>query len=207
MGATEKDGVKKSDAAVVSQKSAVSVGSFRGWSRKRTMLLLICVLVVAAAVTIGVVHERNSHLKNSASQQLWETILKSSLTDEHGQQSVVRATTALLAGKQSGEFTIGATEQAQLYLDRANAYLDMGNYKKAADDYNKVAAQDGPLKIAALQGAVEAGYKAGERKELIPLYKELINLKLKSSDPMRRSVTAQYEENIQTLEQGGELVF
>jgi hypothetical protein len=61
--------------------------------------------------------------------------------------------------------------------------------------------------VAALQGEVEARYKAGERKQLIPLYKELVTIKSKSDDPMRSSMIAQYEENIQRLQQGGELIF
>lgn len=208
MGTTEKDVAKKADKAAVSQGSAVSVGSFgRRLPRTRTLLLLTAAVLILGGVTLVLVHEHNLHSKDVASQQLWETILHSSLTDENKQQDVVKATTSLLEGAKNGTFTISPTEQTQLYLDRANAYLNLKDYKKAATDYNKVAAQGGPTKIAALQGAVEASYKAGERKELIPVYRQLISLKLKSSDPMRRSVTAQYEQNIQILEQGGELVF
>jgi len=206
MGTTEKDVAKKADTAVVSQGNTVSVGSFGGLTRTR-LLMLAAVLVVLMGATAWAVHEHNTHRKDTAGQQLWETILHSSLTDDSKQQDVVKATSALLTGAKAGTYTISSTEQTQLYLDRANAYLNMKNYKQAFTDYNKVVALGGPTKVAALQGAVEAGYKAGERKELIPLYKELIALKLKSSDPMRRSVTTQYEQNIQTLEQGGELVF
>lgn len=208
MGTKEKDVANKADTAAVSQGSAVSVGSFGGRRpRSRTIFIVVAAVIAVGIATVILVHEHNVHSKDAAGQQLWETILHSSLTDDSKQQDVVKATSALLAGAKAGTYTISSTEQTQLYLDRANAYLNLKNYKQAFTDYNKVVALGGSTKIAALQGAVEAGYKAGERKELIPLYKELIALKLKSSDPMRRSVTAQYEQNIQTLEQGGELVF
>ena len=207
MGTTEKDVAKKADGDVVPQQGAVSVGSFRRRLSIRSMVLLGIILLAIGSVILITVHEHNVHSKDSASQELWETILHSSLTDENKQQDVVNAATALLAGEKAGTFTISSTDQTNLYLDRANAYLNLKEYKKAVADYTKVVSMGGTTKQAALQGAVEAGYKAGERKQLIPLYKQLIELKLKSGDPMRRSVTTQYEQNIQTLEKGGELIF
>jgi tetratricopeptide (TPR) repeat protein len=171
------------------------------------MVLLGIILLAIGSVILVTVHEHNVHSKDTASQGLWETILHSSLADENKQQDVVNATTALLAGKKAGTFTISSTDQTNLYLDRANAYLNLKEYKKAVADYTKVVSMGGATKQAALQGQVEAGYKAGERKELIPLYKQLITLKSKSGDPMRSSIMAQYEENIQILQQGGELIF
>ncbi len=207
MGTTEKDVAKKADGDVVPQQGAVSVGSFRRRLSVRSIVLLGVIVLVLGGATLIAVHEHNVHSKDTASQELWETILHSSLTDEDKQQDVVNATTALLAGEKTGRFTVSPTDQTELYLDRANAYLNLKEYKKAVADYTKVVSMGGATKQAALQGQVEAGYKAGERKELIPLYKQLITLKDKSGDPMRSSVMAQYEENIQTLQQGGELIF
>ena len=207
MGTTEKDVAKQTNVDVASSKGAVSVGSFRHRFSARSMTLIGVILVAIAAVALVAVHEHNAHSKDMASQELWETILHSSISDENKQHDVVKAASALLVGAKTGEFTISSTDQTELYLDRANAYLNLREYKQAASDYAKVVSMGGSMKLAALQGEVEAGYKAGERKELVPLYKELITLKGKSDDPMRRSVMAQYEQNIQILEQGGELVF
>jgi tetratricopeptide (TPR) repeat protein len=207
MGTTEKDVAKQADVDVAPAKGAVSVGSFRRHLGVRGMVILGTVLVFVVAGVLLAIHEHNVNSKDTASQKLWETILHSSISDENKQQDVVKATSALLAGAKTGEFTVSPTDQTELYLDRANAYLNLKEYKKAVTDYAKVVSIGGATKQAALQGQVEAGYKAGERKELIPLYKQLITLKGKSGDPMRSSVMTQYEENIQTLQQGGELIF
>jgi tetratricopeptide (TPR) repeat protein len=207
MGTTEKDVAKKSGGDVMPQQGAVSVGSFRRRLSVRSMILLGVILLAIGSATLITVHEHNAHSKDTASQELWETILHSSISDENKQQDVVNATTALLAGEKTGRFTVNPTAQTELYLDRANAYLNMKDYQKAANDYNKAASLGGTTKVAALQGEVEARYKAGERKQLIPLYKELVTIKSKSDDPMRSSMIAQYEENIQRLQQGGELIF
>ena len=121
------------------------------------------------------------------------------------QNAVVRDATSLIKGEQEGKFVLSGQELAKVYLNRANAYMVLKNYKAAADDYEVAASKDKQVAIASLQGEIEARYRMGERKTLIPVYNKLITAMKDSTNPLASDNVAQYEANIKLLEAGKDL--
>jgi len=170
--------------------------------------LVVIVLAVGGWITYSTVKKHNDQkAANERDKKYVLSNLESTMQSSDNPKGIIYIVDRLLAGQKAGTYVIDQKEQSKLYLDRAAANINLKDYKKAVDDYNKAAALDATNKLPALQGAVEARYMLGERKQLIPVYQELLKLEEKSEDPMRGSVVAQYQQNIETLQQGGELGF
>lgn len=170
--------------------------------------IAVLVLLIGGWVTYSTIKKHNDQkAANERDQKSLLRNLDSTLQSSNNPQGIIYIVNRLLDGQKAGTFHIDQKEQSKLCLDRAAAYMNLKNYKQAIEDYNKAASLDSSNRLAAMQGAVEGRYMLGERKQLIPVYQELIKLVEKSEDPMRYSVVAQYEDNIQTLQSGGELSF
>jgi tetratricopeptide (TPR) repeat protein len=179
------------------------------WFTKRIVWipLTVTVVLVAGIIVFCFVYGANNQNDTYAKQQ---KSLQSSLQqamDNDNPQGIVDVVTRLLDGQASGIFTVTNPQLSTLYLDRASAYLNLGQFKNAVSDYNQAISLDGSNKLAALQGEVEARYKMGDRQQLIPLYQNMIDLETKSGNPMHNSEVAQYTDNIQALQLGQEIQF
>ncbi len=182
---------------------------WRQWLKKRIVWISLTVIVVLVAGIVSFRLVSNSNRTNQATLSQLKTLQKNLQTamDGANSQLVVNNVNLLLDGRSNGTFTFTNTQLSTYYLDRANAYLNMKQYKNAVSDYEQAITLDSSNKLAALQGEVEARYKLGDRQQLISVYRQMIDLESQSQNPMRGSATAQYEDNIQTLQQGGELQF
>ncbi len=181
----------------------------RQWFKKRIIWIPLTVIVILAAGIVSFRLVSNSNRTNQAALSQLKILQKNLQTamNSANPQLVVNNVNLLLDGRSNRTFTFTNAQLSTYYLDRANAYLNMKQYKNAVSDYEQAITLDSGNKLVALQGEVEARYKLGDRQQLITVYQQMIDLESQSQNPMRGSVTAQYEDNIQTLQQGGELQF
>lgn len=178
------------------------------WFTRRAVLLPLAAIV---AVSVGIwvftsISNNMTEVPDAADQKSVETNLLSAKAS-FNEKGVVTLTTRLIEGEEKGKYVYSDTQLADIYLDRANSYLNLNENKEAASDFQKAKELAESRKIAALQGEVEARYKLGERKQLIPLYQELVALVSKSENPRRSSVVEQYQSNIQLLQSGQEIPY
>ena len=178
------------------------------WKR-RPVLAAAVLLIMVVAVVIGVVIVRNRDATNKAALVQLQGLQNNLQVATNGANpaGVIDLTTTILNGYTNKTFKLTAAQASTYYLDRANAYLTQNQYQKAVSDYRQASSLDSANQLVALQGEVEARYKMGDRKQLIPLYQQMVTLQKNSQNPRRGSEVAQYQANIQTLQQGGELQF
>jgi tetratricopeptide (TPR) repeat protein len=179
------------------------------WFTRRVVLLPLAAIV---AVSIGVwvfasvSNNMDQTAPDAADQKSLETNLLSAKAS-YNAEGVVTLSTRLIEGEEKGTYVYSDAQLSDLYLDRANSYLNLNKNKEAVPDFQKAKGLAESRKIAALQGEVEARYKLGERKQLIPLYQQLVSLVGGSENPRRGSVVEQYQTNIQLLQSGQEIPY
>ena len=190
-------------------KDTPEANTRRTWRQRFTKRTAWIGLAVVVVLAIGVVVLATSNRSNQAGLDQLKSLQRSLQTAIVGanSQGVVTLVNSILDGQANGTFTVTKTQLSTYYLDRASAYLNLKQYKNAVSDYEQAIMLDASNKLAALQGEVEARYKMGDRQQLISAYQQMISLESASQNPMRGSDVAQYQQNIQTLQQGGELQF
>ena len=168
------------------------------------------VVIILAAIGWGIgtaIHNRNTQkAANAADQKSLQSQLQTAVNGNNP-QGTVYLVQRLLDGQKSGRFTFDKSAQSQLYLDRGSAYLTLGQYRNAVADYEQAIALNSSNKLVALQWEVEARYKMGDRKQLIPLYQELVTLEGQSQNPRRDSTVMLFQQNVQALQNGQEIQF
>jgi tetratricopeptide (TPR) repeat protein len=194
--------------------NTVHIGSdkanaWQQWRKKRIIWISLTVLIVLVAgiVVLRLVHD--ARRPNTAGAGQLKSLQKNLQVamDGANSQGVVDLVGGILSGQAVRTFTVTDAQLSMYHLDRASAYLNLKQYKNAVADYEQAITLNGTNTLAALQGEVEARYKLGDRQQLIPVYQQMIQLDSNSQNPMRGSDIAQYQDNIQTLQQGGELQF
>lgn len=179
------------------------------WFTRRVVLLPLAAIVavcVGVWVFASINNNMNQAAPDAADQKSIETNLLSAKSS-FNEQGVITLTTRLIEGKEKGRYVYSDTQLSDLYLDRANSYMNLNKNKEAVDDFQKARELAESREMAALQGEVEARYKLGERKQLIPLYQKLVALVKKSENPRRSSIVEQYQSNIQLLQSGQEIPY
>lgn len=186
-----------------------TVSTFKSKGKKRKTLFLIAAIIFIALLVwfiILMVRKNSGQTDTEARQQhVLQSALQATVYKATDQNAVVRDATSLIKGEQEGKFVLSGQELAKVYLNRANAYMVLTNYKAAAEDYDVAARKDKQVAIASLQGEIEARYRMGERKTLIPVYNKLITAMKDSTNPLASDNVAQYEANIKLLEAGKDL--
>jgi tetratricopeptide (TPR) repeat protein len=180
------------------------------WFARRAVLIPLAAIVVVS-VGLWVFTSINNNMGQSdvtvKDQKTLEANLAVAKTTANNPKGIITLIDRLITGEKDGMFVFNDQELAQLHLDRAAAYMNLNDYEKAIADYQQAATINEPSKIAALQGEVEARYKQGQRKELIPVYNDLITVTRRSENPMRNSAIAQYQANIEALQNNQEISF
>jgi tetratricopeptide (TPR) repeat protein len=192
----------KTDATVVDAKPR----------QKRHSVLIISLVAVAVVAGGGgyiayLRHQHNVAANNAIAQRGFESTLSTALDSNSDNQTVVYATTNLIDGAKTGKFNINSIQLGQYHIDRATAYMDLNNAQKAIPDFEAAARLNGGLKLPALQGEFQSRYMTGEREQLIPLLQELVQLENNSQNPMRSSEATQYQDDIQAIQRGQEIMF
>jgi hypothetical protein len=202
---------------VVAKSSGMVVGTgakrHHAWHvgpHMRLALLGVVALVVLGGVVCGIAAYRGSGQsgykpKKSTQAQLQDNINNAYQINDS--DALKLDATTLINGAASGKYRVTKQQLGAAYLGRANAQLNKKEYKAAVSDYEQARTQDSKLTLASLQGEVESRYKLGERKELIPLYQQLIDLESKSENPLRNGHLEQYQANIAALQKGQEISF
>ena len=193
------------DEKPLKQKAVISKGEY-GKSDLRKRLIMwgsVAVAVVIVAILVG--SYVNNRSKNRAELKTLQHRLALNLEEQEGDNDVVSTSTLIIDGANSGKYKVDKKTLGDIYLDRANAYYALGQWKKSAADYTKAPTLNSDDELAGLQGQYYAGYKAGQRKELIPVLQKLITATNKSTNPMASSSVTQYQAAITALQKGQEL--
>lgn len=188
-------------------KPTVSTFAKKPKRRKPFVIAVSIVAVLAIGFFIYLMVRDNGEQSDTEARQqhVLQASLEATVYKATDQNAVVRDATSLIRGEQEGRFVMDDAELAKIYLTRGNAYMVLKNYKAAAADYEVAAMKDKNVATASFQGEIEARYRMGERKTLIPVYQKLIEAMKKSTNPLASDNVAQYENDIKLLESGKDL--
>jgi len=179
---------------------------WRWFVRRSVLLPLAAIVVVTVGVWVFASLSKNMNNETGSNQKSLETSLVAAKASANN-NGIVTVATRLIEGEEKGTYTYEDSKLAALHLDRGMAYMNLSKYEDAVKDLDKAKSLDKNSTVAALQAEVEARYKMGQRKEVIPVYEELIEAVKRSDYPTRSSYITQYQENIQALQAGRELPF
>ncbi len=157
-------------------------------------LLVLCI----ASIGLFIVTLR-AHQRVTKQQQLQAQLT----SDANGVdfQTTENVATQLINGQKAGTYKINNETLAVVYLDRASARVNLKQYSAAMQDYQtSIKLDNSDVKEAALQGEVSAGYRAGQRRQLIPLLQQLVTISsAKGADPLG-GTPQQYEQYIHAIQ-------
>lgn len=186
--------------------STTSGGLWLSGPRRVLAIVVLCMVLVGGTSWYLIAHHNSNKSKdatNAAVQRTLQTTLQTALNGAGDPSTVIDATSQLIKGVNNTSFHMKTADVAQLYLQRATAYMNLKQYKNAISDYDAASKLDDKNKAAALQGEIEARYRLGDRAQLIPLYQQLIALTQKQTDnPLASSFIAQYQASITSLQKG-----
>jgi len=183
----------------------VAKGDYSGKGKRRKLLLGVAILIAAVLIAGFAIYMLN---KQSEDDKLKQATLQTSLTGAENRSNdtdIIKYATELIDGQKKGSFAINGKTLGNIYLARATSSLNTKNYKQAATDFSEAGKLNSQNKKASLQGEIEARYRLGERKQLIPLYKDLIEVTKKSDIPNASSSIMQYEGAIKNLQDGKDI--
>ena len=203
MDAVAKPDDSAADSVVVSRRS--------GTGMPQRLVLgagIVLAIVVAGGVWwwVGSHRGQTSKAANAATQKALDKNLTAAISAAD-EQAIVNDASQLIVGAKDGSYTISTDKLGWYYIDRADAYSTLKQYKQATPDYEKAASLNDSIKNPALQAEFEARYLSGERSQLIPLLQSIIQLEKKSQSPIHGEVVDQYQAYIQQIQQGKEISF
>jgi tetratricopeptide (TPR) repeat protein len=175
--------------------------------QRKTIEIVVAVIVVII-VAFAVWYVTSKPTTDTATENAEVKTLQTSLdtaTNNGDSPSVINVSSQLISGAKSGNFTLSKGDLAQYYLERASAYLNMGQYAQAAEDSESAVKADGSVKLASLQVEFEARYKEGDRSQLIPILQQIVQLEKTSGNPRWGAAAEQYQEDIQSIQQDQEI--
>jgi tetratricopeptide (TPR) repeat protein len=183
-------------------------GEPNAWWRRltqRTVVIpVLALLFVGAGFWVFSVVGRNVNNGVGANQKSLETNLEASKAAS-SYDNIVDNTSDLIEGDKKGEYELDNKQLANVYMDRMTANMNLGKYEEVVEDAKKLKSLSSEHLIGALQAEAESRYKLGQREEVIPVYKQLIDEMRKSDWPTRNSYIQQYQEYLSMLQSGQEL--
>ena len=199
-------------------KSKVTVKSLGGgsrWSKLRFGLLVLVIVLLTVAGTLYEISAQNARnaakAANAADQIALEKSLQASTDSSNDPSGVIYTADRLISGQKSGMFTISNNDLAQMYLDRGNAFMQLKQYQNVINSYELAVKLNNTIASQAIVLPVEiqAKYMLGARKELIPLYQELLTLAedKNNHDPYSLTRISGYQSDIQALQNNQEIQF
>jgi hypothetical protein len=149
-------------------------GSIR--TGRKISWLVIAVFVVIALFAWLLTRTPSFDKKTEAAVQ--NTLQKSlsAALSKDDEQTILSATSQLINGANSGQFVISKTTLAQYHLDKANALFNLGLFGKAVPEYSAARQSDNSLTLISLKGEVQSEFALGERKQLIPLLQQIVQM-------------------------------
>lgn len=200
----DKDRAQHSNATVGIGKPAAA------WLSQRKAIEIVIVVLVIFVAALGAWYFTNKPTTDKSTENAEVKTLQTSLdtaTNNGDSPSVISVSSQLIKGDKNGTFSLSKSDLAQYYIDRASAYMNLGQYAQAASDSEAAAAADNSFKLSALQIEFEARYKEGDRQPLIPILQQIVSLEKTSGDPRWGDAAAQYKQDITSIQQGQEINF
>jgi len=198
---------KETAGAAESARGLTVSRSFIPGSRKPLVVIvcLLIALIVCGGVSWWLYSRRGADAAdaNSTTQAALQKELALDLA-HMANQSVLNDTTKLINGKLAGKYTFSDKLLAQYYMYAGAAYTNLKEYDKAVTAYKAAPKYSGTETQAALEGQLYAGYRSGERKQLIPILEQLVTLSKQHPDPFGTS-SGHYEKDIQALQNNQEI--
>lgn len=185
--------------------AVVAAGNYSPKGKRRKLLVGVVILIALICTVSVFVHYHN---KSSEENQLKQSSLQNSLNSAQGRSNdaeIIKYSTELIEGQKKGTYSIDKKALGNIYVLRATSSLNTKDYKRAASDFSEAGKLNSVNKKAALQGEIEARYRLGDRKQLIPLYQQLIEVTKKSDIPNASSSIMQYEGAIKNLQDGKDI--
>lgn len=187
-------------------------GAFKPRRFWKTWQFAVGVLVVALAIAGAIVyahvqHNRSVKRANEAEQKSLMTQLAQSGFVSNNESATIQLANEILAGVKSKKYSLSSTDLGQVYLSRAAAYSNEGKYQAALTDYETVAKTASSMKLGALQGELTVQSRLGNTSALIPILQQLIPLLHSSEMPLSNQQAAQYQADIQAIQNGQEVSF
>ena len=185
--------------------AVVAKGNYSRNGKRRKQLIWVAILAVALVIAGFVVYSLG---KQSEDDKLKQSSLRNSLNSAQNRsddKATIKYSTELINGQKNGSFSLNDKDLGNVYLARAVSSLNTKDYKQAANDFPEAGKLNAENKKAALQGEIESRYRQGERKQLVPLYEELIEVTKKSNVPNASSSITQYEGTIEALQKGQDI--
>ncbi len=169
--------------------------------KRGVMLGLASIVIIVASIAWWYFHPANSRDKRTSAAELYtlQTSLAAAINNADNQE-VLGITSQLIHGAKSGELTINTHDLAEYHLDRAVSYLNLKEYGKVSTESEAAIKLDSSLELAAWRYELQSKYYLGDRQQLIPLLNQLIQAEQSSSDPIKSSVVAGYQEDITALQ-------
>lgn len=200
----DKDRAQHSNATVGIGKPAAA------WLSQRKAIEIVIAVLMIFILALGAWYFTNKPKTDTPTENAEVKTLQTSLdtaTNSGDSQSVINVSSQLIKGDKNGTFTLSKSDLAQYYIDRASAYLNLGQYAAAASDSEAAISANNNFKLSALQLEFEARYKEGDRHQLIPILQQIVSLEKTSGDPRWGDAAAQYQQDITSIQQGQEINF
>jgi hypothetical protein len=198
---------KSNKSAQQPSATAKSPGRDSELMSKRNVIIALA-LVIAIIAGAGFWYFKptssNDAATVAAAQQTLQTSLAAAVHDADDPTTLSSAT-QLINGAADGRFTLSNKQLAGYHLDKAAAYTNDKQYDKVISESEAAAKLDKATSLAAFQYELGARNALGQRQQLIPVLQQLVQLEKTSSDPMRGSAIAGYQEDIQALQHNGEI--
>lgn len=199
-----KDRAQHSNATVGIGKPAAA------WLSQRKAIEIIAAVIVIFIVALGTWYFTNKPAPDKTVENAEVKTLQTSLdtaTNSGDAQTIINVSSQLINGDKNGTFALNKSDLAQYYLDRSEAEMNLGQYAQAAADSEAAASADNSDKLSALLVEFEARYKEGDRQQLIPVLQQIVSLEKTSGNPRWGAVAAQYQQDIQSIQQNQEIQF
>lgn len=167
----------------------------------RAFVIFGCVVLVIAmgAAIIWWRHQPDAQQANAAKQRTLQADLSDAVSHDQNQQVITYAS-QLISGQKAGIFTLRNAALSTYYLEQGAAMMNLNEYAKASSAFQNGASLGGANKKAALQGELLAGYRSGQRQQLIPILQQLSVLAAQHPDPLGGVSSSYYEQQIQALQ-------
>lgn len=199
-----KDRAQHSNATVGIGKPAAA------WLSQRKAIEIIAAVIVIFIVALGTWYFTNKPAPDKTVENAEVKTLQTSLdtaTNSGDAQTIINVSSQLINGDKNGTFALSKSDLAQYYFDRAQAEMNLGQYAQAASDSEAAVTSDSSDKLTALKIEFEARYKEGDRQQLIPVLQQIVSLEKTSGDPRWGDAAAQYQQDIQSIQQNQEIEF
>lgn len=178
------------------------------WLKVHAKIIALCLCILATGILFWCLRPQSE--SDSSSNKVAQRTLVTSLATavrKTNDQEIINITSQLINGAKKGDYKVDDATLANYRLERATSYMNIKQYSKVASDTEAAVKLSSATQPAAYAFEFEARYRQGERQSLIPLLNKLIETEKSSSNPLKGSEIAQYQQDITDIQHNTELSF